>query len=75
MAKHWTQITREAKHFVSESRRLFLLEHQKADQIVVNNDGVPVQAIYFSAELPGYGKPHDEVPMPTRNIKDVEAAK
>lgn len=53
-------------------RHAFLLEHQKADQIVCNNNGVPLQAIYFTPEMPGYGKTYDDVLMPMPPLrKDV----
>lgn len=63
MKKHWTELTKECDHEVSKMRHAFLLEHQKADQIVCNNNGVPLQAIYFTPEMPGYVKTYDEVKM------------
>jgi hypothetical protein len=74
MKKHWTELTKECSHEVAKLRLAFLLEHQKADQIVCNNNGVPYQAIYFTPEMPDYGKTYDEVPMlrpPIKNVGDV----
>ncbi len=47
------------------------MEHQRADQIVCNNAGVPIQAIYFTPEMPGYGKTRDDVPMSLPHRRDV----
>lgn len=72
MSKHWTELSREAKNEIRKFRELFLREHEKADEILMSPTGIPLKAIYFSPELPGYGKTYDEVPMPKREMKDVE---
>ena len=74
MAKHWTEITRECNHEVSKLRHAFLLEHQRADQIVCNNDGIPLQAIYFTPEMPGYGETRTDVPMLLPRAKEVNTS-
>jgi len=73
MKKHWTELTRECNHEVSKLRRAFLEEHKMADQIITNFNGVPYQAIYFTPELPGYGKTYDQVASlsPSVFAKDV----
>lgn len=59
MAKHWTELSK-TPHYVHQMRKDFLLEHRDADQIVISKEGIPLQAIYFSPEMPGYGKPRPE---------------
>lgn len=73
--KHWTELTKECNHEVAKFRTAFLLEHQKADQIMMNNNGVPYQAIYFTPEMPGYGKTYDDVYSmlpPAKLVKEGE---
>ena len=52
MKKSWSELSREASHEVLKLRFLFLEEHKNANQIMFNNDGVPLQAIYFTPEMP-----------------------
>lgn len=54
MARSWCDLSRECSHEVAKLRRAFLKEHERADQIVVNENGVPFQAIYFTPEMPGF---------------------
>jgi hypothetical protein len=75
MAKHWTELTHECGHEVAKLRYRFLEEHKKADEIVMNKEGVPLQAIYFTPEMPGYGKTYDDVPMLLPERKDVTGGK
>lgn len=72
--KHWTEMA-ESPHYVHEMRIAFLKEHERADQILMSNDGIPLQAIYFSPELPGYGKTYEDEPRGKLNppMKDVKS--
>ncbi len=54
MKKHWTELSK-SPHYVHEMRREFMLEHQRADEILISKEGIPLKAIYYSPELPGYG--------------------
>lgn len=72
MAKHWTELSGPAKHEVIKMRHAFLLEHQKADQIICSPEGIPLQAIYFTPEMPDYGKTYTDVPMMLPPRKDVK---
>lgn len=70
--KHWTEMSRENKHEIQKMRFAFLKEHARADQIVVSHEGVPLQAIYFTPEMPGYGETCTDVPFalpPTKEVK------
>jgi len=69
--KHWTELENPT-HEVRKARYLFLKEHERADQIVCSKEGIPLQAIYFSPEMPDYGKLYLDVPMPKSEVKDVK---
>ena len=70
--KPWTDLSREAKNEVAKLRRLFLEEHKNANEILMSPEGIPLKAIYFSPELPGYGKTYTDVWMPRPVTKDVK---
>ena len=71
-AKHWTELSSEAGNVVYKFRELFLREHQRADEILMSKEGIPLKAVYYSCELPGYGKPITDVPVLNQPIlKDV----
>lgn len=71
-AKRWTELTSEVGHEIQRLRHAFLAEHVNADQIVCSKEGIPLQAIYFTPEMPGYGKTRADVPMIVPPRKDVK---
>ncbi len=73
--RHWTKLENPLHH-VYKLREQFLKEHAEADQIVVSNEGIPIQAIYNSPECPIYGKPEIEekrgmIALPKKEVGEL----